>query len=316
VKSITIGSRKSPLALTQTEYVKSLLLALKPDLEVRVEKIVTSGDKILDSPLSRIGDRGLFVKEIEDALLEGRVDLAVHSAKDVPTELPRGLGLLAFPPREDTADVFVGPLSRWEDLGPDRKIGTSSLRRRSQLLAAFPGLEIVDIRGNVDTRIKKVNDLGLDGTVLAAAGLRRLGRFDEVAGFVIPAEVMVSAVGQGALAIEGRLEDGGVRSLLERLDHPATRLAVLAERAFMQAMEGGCQVPIGAKAALEQESLVLTAFVGTVAGDRHLRMTQAGGAAEPEELGRRLAQEMKAAGADEILAEVREGCGPCPASTN
>lgn len=293
-----------------------MLLALEPGLEVRVEKIVTSGDKILDSPLSRIGDRGLFVKEIEEALLEERVDLAVHSAKDVPTELPAGLGLVAIPEREDTADVFVGPLARPEDLGPGRKVGTSSLRRRSQLLAAFPGLEIVDIRGNVDTRIRKVEELGLDGTILAAAGLRRLGRFDDVAAFIIPESVMVSAVGQGALALEGRLGDDGVRSLVERLNHEATRLAVFAERAFMQVMEGGCQVPIGAKATLDGGELRLVAFVGTVNGDRHLRMERRGPAGEPEMLGRELGRAMRDAGAEEILSEVRGSCDECPTDTH
>jgi hydroxymethylbilane synthase len=195
-------------------------------------------------------------------------------------------------------------------------VGTSSLRRRSQLLAAFPGIEILDIRGNVDTRIRKVEELGLDGTILAAAGLRRLGRFEEVASFVIPSSVMVSAVGQGSLAIEGRMDDERVRPLLERLDHKPTRLAVLTERAFMRSMEGGCQVPIGAKATLESEDLLLKAFVGTVNGERHLREDRRGPAADPEGLGLALAASMRQAGADEILADVRGGCDECPTSTN
>jgi hydroxymethylbilane synthase len=296
--------------------VRGLLLALKPDLEVRVEKIVTSGDRILDSPLSRIGDRGLFVKEIEEALLDGTIDLAVHSAKDVPTELPAGLGLLAFPEREDTADVFVGPLESLHDLGPGRKVGTSSLRRRSQLLAGFPGLEIVDIRGNVDTRVRKVEELGLHGTILAAAGLRRLGRFAETASFVIPKSIMVSAVGQGALALEGRVDDERVATLLGRLDHADTRVAVLAERAFMRTLQGGCQVPIGAHGVVQDGEVQLTAYVGAVNGERHLRTSARGAVADPEELGRRLADEMRAAGAEEILAQVRGGCDECPTSTN
>jgi hydroxymethylbilane synthase len=283
---------------------------------VRVQKIVTSGDKILDSPLSRIGDRGLFVKEIEEALLDGSIDLAVHSAKDVPTELPVGLDLLAFPQREDTADVFVGPLARLVDLGPGRRVGTSSLRRRSQLLAAFPGLGIEDIRGNVDTRIRKVDELGLDGTILAAAGLKRLGRFAETAAFVIPFSTMVSAVGQGALALEGRIDDERVVALLTRMDHPPTRLAVLAERAFMHALEGGCQVPIGAYAELRGDDLLLTAYVGTVNGEKHLRMESHGPADRPQALGEGLAADMRRAGADEILATVRGGCDECPTTTS
>ena len=303
---IVIGSRKSPLAMTQTFLVRDMLLGLDPGLEIRIEQIVTSGDKILDSPLSRIGDRGLFVKEIEQALLDGTIDLAVHSAKDVPTELPEGLGLLAFPEREDSSDVFVGRLSGPDELGPGRVIGTSSLRRRSQLLARYPGLETVDIRGNVETRIRKIQEEGLDGTILAAAGLRRLGRPEDAA-FVFPLEVMVSAVGQGSLALEGRLDDERVGALLAALDHRPTRLAVLAERALMRRLEGGCQVPIGARGLLEGEELRLVAYVGSVDGSQHVRLEMTGPAEDPEGLGVRLADEMLRAGAAAILEDVRGG---------
>lgn len=290
--------------MIQSRLVQTLLMELEPTLEVVIMEIVTSGDKILDSPLSQIGDRGLFVKEIEEALLSGAADLAVHSAKDVPTVLPEGLALLAFPEREDPADVFVGSLSSPADLTPGRRVGTSSLRRRSQLLSRFPGLEIVDIRGNVETRIRKIGEDGLDGTILAAAGLKRLGRSHEAA-FSFGEEDMLSAVGQGSLALEARSGDQRVAGLLARLDHAATRAEVLAERALMRSLEGGCQVPIGARARVQGETIGLSAFVGSVDGLRSVRMARTGSVAEPEQLGEALAAEMLDAGADIILAEVR-----------
>ena len=304
-----IGSRKSRLAMTQTHHVRDLLLEQDPELEIQIEKIVTSGDKILDSPLSQIGDRGLFVKEIEEALLDERIDVAVHSAKDVPTELPPGLDLVAFPAREDPGDVFVGSLNDPSDLGRGGRIGTSSLRRRSQILAAFPDLEVVDIRGNVETRIRKISEQGLEGTILAAAGLRRLGRSEDVA-FVFPPSVMLGAVGQGALALEGRKGDERMADLMKALDHRPTRVAVLAERALMRELEGGCQVPIGAQGTLSVDSLHLIAYVGSVDGALHIRRERTDSADRPEELGVDLAQEMLAAGADKILAGVRAGEGP------
>ncbi len=292
--------------MTQSRYVQALLEDSEPGLEVSILEIVTSGDRILDSPLSQIGDRGLFVKEIEEALLSGDADLAVHSAKDVPTALPDGLALMAYPEREDSADVFVGPLTSAAELGAGRVIGTSSLRRRSQLLAAYPGLEVVDIRGNVETRIRKISEEGLDGTILAAAGLKRLGRFAE-ASFVFTDEVMLSAVGQGSLAIEARADDARVARLLARLDHAETRAEVLAERALMRSLEGGCQVPIGARARLTDQGFVLTAYVGDVDGRRTVRMERIGSIDDPEALGRALAADMIAGGADAILEGVR-GC--------
>ena len=294
--------------MTQSRLVRSMLLAVDPGLEVHIEEIVTSGDRILDSPLSQIGDRGLFVKEIEEAMLRGDIDLAVHSAKDVPTALPAGLDLPAFTEREDPADAFVGKLARVEDLAGARRIGTSSLRRRSQLLARFPHLEIEDIRGNVETRIRKIAEQNLDGTILAVAGLTRLGRLEE-ASFVFPADVMVSAVGQGALAIEARSNDEVTCALLAHLDHTATRCAVLAERALMMTLEGGCQVPIGARATVEGDRLHLVAYVGSVDGTKSVTMKYEGSVADPEEAGVELARAMLAAGADEILAVVRGDCG-------
>ncbi len=290
--------------MTQSRMVRDMLLGLDPALEVAIEEVVTTGDRILDSPLSRIGDRGLFVKEIEEALLERRIHLAVHSAKDVPTALPEGLGLLAFTEREDPSDAFVGRLGGIQELAGARRIGTSSLRRRSQLLARYPHLEVVDIRGNVETRIRKIAELDLDGTILAVAGLTRLGRLDEAA-FVFPPEVMISAVGQGALAIEARVDDESTASLLARLDDAPTRAAVLAERALMQTLEGGCQVPIGARAVVEEGRIRLVAYVGSVDGSKNLTREHEGPAGDPEAVGRELAREMLAAGAYEILAEVR-----------
>jgi hydroxymethylbilane synthase len=303
---IVIGSRKSPLAMTQTRLVRGMLLSQRPELKVRIVEIVTSGDKILDSPLSRIGDRGLFVKEIEQALLDGTIDLAVHSAKDVPTELPEGLEILAYPEREDPSDVFVGRLEDPSELGAGRVVGTSSLRRRSQLLASFPGLETVDIRGNVETRIRKIEEENLDGTILALAGLRRLGRLQDLA-FVFPPEIMVSAVGQGALALEGRSDDERVEALVGPLDHLSTRVAVVGERALMRRLEGGCQVPIGCRGSLIGDILRLVAYIGSVDGSRHVRMEREGTARDPERLGMELAVLMLRAGGTEILNEVRGG---------
>lgn len=289
--------------------MRDLLWEQDPDLDIQIEKIVTSGDRILDSPLSQIGDRGLFVKEIEQALLDGRIDVAVHSAKDVPTELPEGLDLVAFPVREEPGDVFVGSLHEPGDLGRGGRVGTSSLRRRSQILAAFPGLEVVDIRGNVETRIRKISEQGLEGTILAAAGLRRLGRSDDAA-FVFPPSVMLGAVGQGALALEGRAGDERVVDLMKALDHRPTRVAVLAERALMRELEGGCQVPIGAQGTLNGDTLHLIAYVGSIDGTNHIRRERSGSPDRPEDLGAALAREMLAAGGEEILAEVRAEEGP------
>jgi hydroxymethylbilane synthase len=296
--------------MTQTHLVRDMLLAQEPELDVRIVEIVTSGDKILDSPLSKIGDRGLFVKEIEEALLRGDIDLAVHSAKDVPTDLPPGLALRAFPEREDPSDAFVGRVSSLEGLAEARCVGTSSLRRRSQLLARYPHLEIVDIRGNVETRIRKIAEGDLDGTILAVAGLRRLDREGEAA-FVFPPDVMVSAVGQGSLAIEAREDDERIGALLGQLDHATTRVAVLAERALMRTLEGGCQVPIGARAWAEDggAALMMVAYVGSLDGERSLTMRRTGRPSAPEELGRALAEDLLAAGAGEITADVRRLAG-------
>ena len=324
---LVLGSRGSRLALVQAEWVQAQLQAAHEGLTVRIEVIHTKGDKILDTPLAKIGDKGLFTKELEQALLAGGIDLAVHSAKDMPTALPEGREIAAFTEREDVRDAFVGrgggesggidgevgEAAVVRDLAGLRQgavVGSSSLRRRSQLLAARPDLELVDLRGNVETRLRKLQDESLDGTVLAIAGLKRLGR-DEVASFLFDFDEMLPAVGQGSLAIEVRSGDERVSALIAALDHLPSSLAVRAERALMRRLEGGCQVPIAAHGELvgdgpgAAERLRLAAFVGSVDGRRGLREEIEGPPAQPEKLGEELAERLRAAGADRILAEVR-----------
>jgi len=244
---LRIGSRGSALALVQSRWVGARLEELHPGLEVEIDIIHTKGDKLLDAPLAKLGDKGLFVKEIEEALRDGRVDLAVHSAKDMPTETPGGLEIAAFTAREDVRDVFVAhprtPARRLEELSRGAVVGTSSLRRRSQLLSLRPDLEVVDIRGNVETRIRKVEEQDMAGTILAAAGLARLGRAGAAA-FAFSFDELLPAVGQGSLALEARAGDERVGALLAPLADAAATLAVRAERALMRALQGGCQVPI------------------------------------------------------------------------
>ncbi len=326
-ETLRIGSRGSRLALVQSEWVRDQLLALHPGLVVEIEVIQTTGDKLLDAPLAKIGDKGLFVKELESAMLDGRTDLAVHSAKDMPTEVPADLDLLAFTKREDVHDVFVAheetePATLAEVTG-GAVIGSSSLRRRSQLLALRPDLELVDIRGNVETRLRKVGEQGMAGTVLAAAGLARLGRAG-LAAFRFSFDEMLPAVGQGALAIEGRADDERVRALVAPLNDPASACTVRAERALMSALQGGCQVPIAgyaeaidgrgsrgadlARTARQPnvtEGLRLRAFVGSLDGADTVRREAAGSAEDPEALGVELAAQLVDAGAGRILAVVR-----------
>ena len=263
---LRIGSRGSRLALIQSEWVRDELQALHAGLRVEIEVIHTKGDRLLDAPLAKIGDKGLFTKELETAMLQGRTDLSVHSAKDMPTEIPEGLAIVAFTRREDVRDVFVaratpdpgeGPAGDvapatprvLADLPDGARVGSSSLRRRSQLLALRPDLELVDIRGNVQTRLRKVEEQGMAGTILAAAGLARLEQ-PQLAAFGFAFEEMLPAVGQGSLAIEARADDERVARLVEPLVHAASALAVRAERSLMHALEGGCQVPIAAYAEL------------------------------------------------------------------
>ena len=314
-RALRIGSRGSRLALVQSEWVRDELLRLHPGLRVDIEVIQTKGDKLLDAPLSKIGDKGLFTKELETAMLDGRTDLAVHSAKDMPTAVPDGLAIVAFTAREDVRDVFVaGPRGRpgGVDAVPHgATIGTSSLRRRSQLLALRPDLRLVDIRGNVQTRLRKLEEQDLAGTILAAAGLARLGQ-PGLAAFAFSFAQMLPAVGQGALAIEARAGDERVAELVAPLMHGPTSLAVRAERSLMHALEGGCQVPIAGCAEVVRapvgrgrEQLRLRAFVGSLDGRDTVRGELTGPAEAPERLGVALADDLRMRGAVRILAQVR-----------
>jgi hydroxymethylbilane synthase len=317
---VRVGSRGSRLALVQAEWVRDRLGERHPGLHVEIEVINTKGDKLLDAPLAKLGDKGLFTKELEAALLDERVDLAVHSAKDMPTAVPEGLAIVAFTEREDVRDVFVANPALVERCGADgftlgdvprgARVGSSSLRRRSQLLALRPDLDVVDIRGNVETRLRKLVEEDMAGTILAAAGLARLGR-RETATFAFSFDQMLPAVGQGALAIEARTDHPLVQELVAALDHRPTALAVSAERALLRTLEGGCQVPIGAHATWEADgergagALELAAYVGSLDGSRAVRGARTRPAADPEGLGTSLAAELRERGADEILDEIR-----------
>lgn len=305
IKFIALGSRGSDLAMYQAQQVAWLLQKRHVELSVKVKKISTSGDKIQDAPLSRIGNVGLFVKEIETALLNGEIDLAVHSCKDLPTDIPEGLTISAYGKREDPRDVFIGSVSSLDEIPEGGKVGTSSLRRRSQLLALRPDLEMMDIRGNVDTRIRKIQEHGLDGTLLAAAGVKRLEREDEAA-FHFSVDEMVPAVGQGVIAIETRSDDAAINRLVAVHNHEESEVAVRAERSLMKRLEGGCQVPIGGHATVHGNTLQLRAFLGSIDGSHFIRDRIEGTMAEAEELGIKLAERMLDAGGGEILAEVRD----------
>ncbi len=304
VREVVIGTLGSKLALWQAEWVYARLRELEPALAVSLKRIKTTGDKILDTPLATIGGKGLFVKEIEEALLRGEIDLAVHSMKDVPTRLPAGLEILAIPEREDPRDVLI-TLNKvsLERLVPGSRIGTSSLRRQAQLLHYRPDLSIQILRGNLDTRLRKLEAGEYDGIILAAAGIKRLGWSDRVTEYLSP-DVCLPAIGQGALALEGRTDDGFVREVVARLDHHPTRIAVTAERAFLERLEGGCQVPIAAHAAITNGTLTLSALIAGVDGRRLVRDSVQGPMRDAHRLGVELAERLLARGGDEILKEI------------
>ncbi|HLK50858.1 MAG TPA: hydroxymethylbilane synthase [Bryobacteraceae bacterium] len=295
---LVIASRGSQLALWQAHWVQQKLSDLGH--ETRIDIIKTTGDKITDVPLAKVGTKGLFTKEIEEALLDGRADLAVHSLKDLPTELPAGLVLAAIPVREDPRDAIVG--RRLADLPPGARVGTSSLRRAAQLRQLRPDLEIETIRGNVDTRLRKLDEGRYDAIVLAAAGLKRLGWSDRIAE-LLPADVMCSAVGQGALAIETRAEGAG-RDACEALDHATTRAAVIAERGVLAALGGGCQVPIGAYATVNSATLRIAAVVASPDGTELVRGESQGPIADAARIGAELGADLLARGARKILDAV------------
>ena len=300
---LLLGTRSSLLALQQAHWVKKRVEELDPEITVTLVHIKTTGDK-LDFPLFQVGGKGLFVKEIEEALIRKEIDLAVHSAKDLPAIIPEGLILMAFPEREDPRDALVSQGGkRFEEVPQGGKIGTGSLRRKAQLLNLRPDLEIVPLRGNLDTRLKKLMAMNLDGVILAAAGLRRMNWEGQVSEFFDP-ETMVPAIGQGALAVETREEDERVRRAVAPLDHPPTRVSVLAERAFLRRLEGGCQVPIGGLARIRAEKLALTGLVAGVDGRRVVKGKVEGPLGKNTELGVQLAEDLLGRGAEEILREV------------
>lgn len=307
---LRIGTRGSQLALSQAHWVKEKLVKAHPDLNVTLIKIKTMGDKIQDAPLAKIGGKGFFVKEIEEALIHRRIDLAVHSIKDVPTEFPEGLHLSAITKREDPRDVFIsrdGTILK--DLPQKAKIGTSSLRRQAQLLHFRNDLELLPLRGNLDTRLKKLKTMSLDGIVLALAGVKRLGLEEKITE-IISAEISLPAIGQGALGIETRKGDKEVEGRVQFLNHKDSWIAVSAERAFLKKLEGGCQVPVAAYARISGTSLQIEGLVGTTDGKRLIRHYLEGPMERAESLGIKLAEALLEKGAKEILDEVYERTGP------
>ena len=301
---LRLGTRGSPLAMRQAELVARALRNRWPDLEVTLIPIKTSGDKLLDVQLSQVGGKGLFVKEIEEALIADQIDLAVHSLKDLPVTLPSGLRLGAVMAREDPLDALVARDGlQFTGLPTGSRIGTSSLRRQVQLLHRRPDLQIVPLRGNVETRLRKLETLGLDAVVLAAAGLIRLGLQDRITERLQP-ELSLPAIGQGALAIEIREDDQRVASLVDQLDDRDTRLATASERAFLRRLGGSCVTPIAAFGQIEGESLQLAGMVASLDGKRMVKQVRRGDAGAPEEVGHTLAEQLLAAGAEEILREI------------
>ncbi len=345
-KELIIGSRASQLALWQAEHIAASLMSAHPGLRVKIIKIKTQGDKILDVPLAKVGGKGLFVKELEEALLERRVDLAVHSMKDMPTELPEGLAITAITEREDARDALIAASAKsLEELPDGATIGTSSLRRQSQLLNYNPSFKIAQLRGNLGTRLRKLKEQDLDAIILAAAGVHRLG-FKERISQYLPVDLSLPAVGQGTLGIESRVDDNEVNDLLVCLNHASSALAVMAERAFLTRLEGGCQVPIGAYARVvdaqgdnypeeklsplfekglsvdprersenvfsgqtsaERPKVVLRGMIATVEGKTVLRDQIEGEIADTRRMGVDLAEKMLSLGGEDILSRIY-GC--------
>ena len=298
---VVIATRKSPLAMWQAEFVKSSLESLHPGLVVELLGISTKGDNILDTPLAKVGGKGLFVKELEQAMLDGRADLAVHSMKDVPVEFPDGLGLVAILEREDPTDAFVSNNYADIDALPEGAIvGTCSLRRQCQLREKRPDLVIKDLRGNINTRLRKLDDGEFDAIILASSGLKRM-EFDERISQILPPEVSLPANGQGALGIESRLDDEELLALIKPLICDKTTACVQAERAFNRRLEGGCQVPIAAYALLDGDKIGLRGLVGQPDGKLVLRGERQGDASDPDAIGIALAEELLEQGAGDIL---------------
>ncbi len=306
-RTVRIVSRKSQLALIQTHWVRDELQRHFPDLAFEIVTMETQGDKVLDVSLSKIGDKGLFTQELEDTMLRGDSDFAVHSLKDLPTRLPEGLMLGCITEREDPADALVVHEKNKDKtlatLPKGAVIGTSSLRRLAQLRHHYPHLTFKDIRGNLNTRLRKLDEGGYDGIILAVAGLQRMDMGDRIHEILSP-EISLHAVGQGALGIECRTGDGEILQLLSVLAHPATTARCLAERAFLRELEGGCQVPIGVNTAIEADTLTLSGLVASVDGQRVIKNVVQGPVATAEALGMELAQHLRADGAQAILDEI------------
>lgn len=299
--SIRIATRESALAIWQAEHVRVQLGSLHPGLAVELVPMTTRGDRILDSPLARVGGKGLFVKELEQAMLDGRADIAVHSMKDVPVDFPDGLELAAVLEREDPRDAFLSnTCATLDELPQGARVGTSSLRRQCQLHSLRPDLEILDLRGNVNTRLAKLDAGNYDAIILACAGLKRLG-FDKRIRQVLGPDLILPAIGQGAIGIECRSDDARVKTLIASLADEATSIRVKCERAMNARLMGGCQVPIAGFAELEEQNLVLRGLVGSPDGTEIVRGEVKGTASEAEELGIRLAEELLSRGADKIL---------------
>lgn len=303
MKNIRIGTRDSQLAMWQAEWVKCKLTEFYPQLQFELVPMKTKGDKILDVPLSKIGDKGLFTKELENGLLNGELDMAVHSLKDMPTLLPLGLMISAFCEREEPRDVYLSKNGvSLEDLPSGAIIGTSSLRRKSQLRHYRPDLGFMDLRGNLQTRWRKLEESVMEGIILAAAGVKRLGWEDRITQ-ILPENVMLSAVGQGSIAIEILEKRTEIHELLSLLNHSSTEQAVRAERTLMRKLEGGCQVPIGAFADVVEGQITLRGMVASLDGVRLIRAEASG--RDPETVGNEVAERLIALGANSILAEIR-----------
>lgn len=304
-KKFIVGSRRSELAITQTNWVINQLKALNLPYEFEMKEIVTKGDKILNVTLSKVGGKGLFVKEIEQALLDGTIDFAVHSMKDMPAEMPPGLTLAAVPEREDPRDCLISNQGYTIDTLPKgAKVGTSSLRRAAQMLSYRSDLQIESIRGNIQTRLKKMHTEGLDAILLAAAGIKRMGWEEKVTQY-LDVDLFIPAVGQGALGIQAREEDEETLTLLKQIDHLSTKYLVTAERAFLDRLEGGCQIPIGAYARWVEDQLHLVGIVASPDGKRVIKADGTADKQNAEQLGRNIAEQCINKGADQILSYLK-----------
>lgn len=305
IQQLTIGTRDSALAMWQTNWVREQLQKIYPQLEIQVKPIKTQGDKILDVALAKIGDKGLFTKELEVAMLNGEIDLAVHSMKDLPTQLPKGLMVGAITQRHDPADIVITKGNvKLLDLPQGAIIGTSSLRRQAQLYNMRPDFVLKDIRGNLNTRLKKFQEQDYHAMILAAAGVERLGWANVISERLDP-KIFLPAVGQGALGIEIRQGDEDVFQIVQKLSHQHTDIAIRAERALLRTLEGGCQIPIGALGEVSNNKLHLQGLVGSLDGTKIIIADQWGSIDNPEELGIKVAQKLIEQGAVEILSEIR-----------